>query len=196
MFHNPAVEGPDEGKNPIYRIDAPHDRAFPSRLVRSKSAAQYIAVSPWKLRELVRRGIIPSAMSLVVRGDLTSPTSTPTSQERSAFSDARFSPVVTDYWQSLKDLTIDLVKWMLEPVHWWHFCQRVRATVGLEEAKVYLAIGSCSGADQKAGEKDLTEAASSSVMSKTVYSFVISNRSCIFLVRWSSFNSPPCYARL
>lgn len=35
------------------------NRAFPSRLVRSKSAAQYIAVSPWKLRELVRRGIIP-----------------------------------------------------------------------------------------------------------------------------------------
>ena len=38
---------------------AARNRAFSTRLVRSKPAAQYIAVSPWKLRELVRRGIIP-----------------------------------------------------------------------------------------------------------------------------------------
>jgi len=35
------------------------NRAFSSRVVRSKTAAQYIAVSQWKLRELVRRGVIP-----------------------------------------------------------------------------------------------------------------------------------------
>jgi hypothetical protein len=26
----------------------------------------------------------------------------------------------------LKDLTIDVVKWMLDPVNWWHFCQRAK----------------------------------------------------------------------
>src|SRR5579871_4194646 len=29
------------------------------RLLRSRAAASYLAISPWKLRELVRRGIIP-----------------------------------------------------------------------------------------------------------------------------------------
>ena len=40
----------------------------------------------------------------------------------------------------------------------------------------YLIIGSGSDDGQIAGEKDLTEVASSSVMSKTVNSFVICNR--------------------
>jgi hypothetical protein len=47
----------------------------------------------------------------------------------------------------------------------------------------YLIIGSGSDDGQIAGEKDLTEAASSSVMSKTVNSFVICNRARTLLVR-------------
>src|SRR2546429_5916741 len=42
------------------------------------------------------------------------------------------------------------------------------------------------------GAKDLTAAASSSMMSKTVYSLVICITSWTLFVRLSSFNSPPC----
>ena len=46
------------------------------------------------------------------------------------------------------------------------------------------------------GAKDLTAAASSSMMSKTVYSLVICITSWTLFVRLSSFNSPPCVCTL
>jgi hypothetical protein len=29
--------------------------------------------------------------------------------------------------KSLGDLTINVVEWMLDPVHWWHFCQQIKS---------------------------------------------------------------------
>ena len=55
----------------------------------------------------------------------------------------------------------------------------------------YPIIGSGSNDGEIAGEKDLTEIASSSVISKMVNSFEICNRARTLLVRLSSFSSPP-----
>ncbi len=55
-----------------------------------------------------------------------------------------------------------------------------RPTQPLGNEKVYFA-------------NDFTAAASSSFTSKTVYSLVIWSRSCTFLVRLSSFSSPPWF---
>src|SRR4029077_5379071 len=62
-----------------------------------------------------------------------------------------------------------------------------RFSVGTR-ARPRLSLGSGSDDGQVAGEKDLTEVASSAVMSKTAYSFVICNKACTLLVRLSSFS--------
>ena len=42
--------------------DMPKNRknnAMPPRLVKTKLAAEYLAISPWKLRNLVQQGVLP-----------------------------------------------------------------------------------------------------------------------------------------
>src|SRR6476646_10003480 len=66
-----------------------------------------------------------------------------------------------------------------------------RLELGRPLTPSYPIIGAGNNDGTIAGEKDLREIASSSVMSKTVNSFVICNRARTLLVRLSSFSSPP-----
>src|SRR5437870_1656773 len=43
--------------------------------------------------------------------------------------------------KSLGDLTRDVIEWMLNPVNWWHFCQRVRAESGSHHAPPHPHVG-------------------------------------------------------
>src|SRR5438067_6918380 len=43
--------------------------------------------------------------------------------------------------KSLGDLTREVVEWMLNPVHWWQFCQQVRAELGLHHAPPHSHVG-------------------------------------------------------
>jgi len=46
-----------------------------------------------------------------------------------------------DLRKALGDFTRDVIEWMLEPVHWWRFCQQVRAESGLHSAPPYPHVG-------------------------------------------------------
>jgi hypothetical protein len=46
-----------------------------------------------------------------------------------------------DLREALGDFTRDLIEWILDPVHWWHFCQFVRAESGLHRAPDHPHLG-------------------------------------------------------
>src|SRR5712671_182451 len=46
-----------------------------------------------------------------------------------------------DLREALGDFTRDVIEWILDPVHWWHFCQHVRAESGLNRAPDYPHLG-------------------------------------------------------
>jgi hypothetical protein len=46
-----------------------------------------------------------------------------------------------DLRKALGEFTRDVIEWMLDPVHWWRFCQQVRAESGLHSAPPYPHVG-------------------------------------------------------
>lgn len=46
-----------------------------------------------------------------------------------------------DLRKALGEFTRDVIDWMLDPVHWWRFCQQVRADSGLRSAPPYPHVG-------------------------------------------------------